>query len=99
MWILPREVLIHELGNSFRDSAALAVLLDCRLDLFLHFYGIDLRRALVHRPEILVDTLLAQDALGRRFERAIIYLWLGQRDVYGYISDVGPCGRATEPGF
>src|SRR6266404_2342603 len=38
MWILPREVLIHELRNSFRDSAALAVLLDCRLDLFLHFY-------------------------------------------------------------
>src|SRR5439155_17187588 len=28
MWILPRKVLIHELGNSFRDSAALAVLLD-----------------------------------------------------------------------
>ena len=26
--ILPREVLIHELGNSFRDGTALAVLLD-----------------------------------------------------------------------
>src|SRR5207253_7762674 len=46
MWILPGEVLIHEIRNSFCDSAALAVLLDCRLDLFLHFDGIDLRRAL-----------------------------------------------------
>src|SRR5947208_9207815 len=62
MWILPGEVLIHELRNSFRDSAALAVLLDCRLDLFLHFDGIDLPRAFVHRPEILVDALFAQDA-------------------------------------
>src|SRR5262249_7453410 len=35
IWILPREVLIHELRNSFCDSAALAVLLDCRLHLFL----------------------------------------------------------------
>src|SRR5215468_8389324 len=59
IWILPREVLFHELRNSFRDSAALPVLLDGRLDLFLHFGGIDLGRAFVHRPEILVDTLFA----------------------------------------
>src|SRR6516165_1014612 len=30
IWILPREVLNHELGNSFLDGAALAFLLDCR---------------------------------------------------------------------
>jgi hypothetical protein len=72
MWILPREVLNHELRNSFRDSAALAVLLDCRLNLFLHFDDIDLPRAFVHRPEILVDALFAQDALIRSFEPAHI---------------------------
>src|SRR5262249_23651663 len=87
--ILPREVLIHELRNSFRDSTALAVFLDCRLDLFLNFDGIDLRRALVHRPEILVDTLFAQDALVRSFERAHIYLWLGKRHFYDWISEGG----------
>src|SRR6266478_9129880 len=91
MWILPREVLIHELRNSFRDSAALPVLLDCRLDLFLHFGGIDLGRAFVHRPEILVDALFAQDALVRSFERAHIYLWLGKRHFYDWIGDGGPC--------
>src|SRR5262245_56196577 len=32
MWILPREVLNHELRNSFLDNAALAFRLDCRLD-------------------------------------------------------------------
>src|SRR5207247_8139196 len=47
--ILPRKVLIDELGNSFRDSAALAVLLGCRPDPFLHLDGIDLPRAFVHR--------------------------------------------------
>src|SRR5439155_20324076 len=31
MWILSRKVLIHEVGNSVRDSAALAVLLDSML--------------------------------------------------------------------
>src|SRR5262249_42534116 len=73
----------------FRDSAGLAVLLDCRLDLFLHFDGIDLRRAVVHRPEILVDALFAQDALIRSFERAHINLWLGKRHFYDWISDGG----------
>src|SRR5215471_2994784 len=89
--ILPREVFIHELRNSFRDSAALAVLLDCRLDPFLHFDGIDLGRAFVHRPEILIDALFAKDALVRSFERANIYLWLGKRHFYDWISDGGPC--------
>src|SRR5439155_2527841 len=79
MWILPREVLIHELRNSFRDSAALVILLDCRLDLFLHFDRIDLPRVFVHRPEILVDALFAQDALVRNFARAYIYVSLGKR--------------------
>src|SRR5262245_55119513 len=77
--ILPRKVLIHELSNSFRDSAALAVLLDCYLDPFLHLDRIDLSRAFVHRPEILVDALFGQDALVRSLERAHIYLWLGKR--------------------
>src|SRR6266566_8683861 len=98
MWILPGEVLIHELRNSFRDSAALAVLLDCRLDLFLHFDGIDLPRAFVHRPEILVDALFAQDALVRNFERAYIYLWLGERHFYDRIGDGGPCVWVGERG-
>src|SRR5262249_28232424 len=89
MWILPREVLNHELRDSFLDSAALAFRLDCRLDLFLHFDGIDLPRAFVHRPEILVDALFAQNALARSFERAHIYLWLGRRHCYGWISDSG----------
>src|SRR5262249_18027475 len=84
IWILPCEVLIHELRNSFHDGAALAVLLDCRLDLFLHFDGIDLPRAFVHRPEILVDALFAQDALVRSFERANIYLWLDEGHFYGW---------------
>src|SRR5215831_3508194 len=90
IWILPREVFIHELRNSFRDSAALAVLLDCRLDLFLHFGGIDLRRAFVHRPEILVDAVLSREALVRSFERAHTYLWLDERDFYDRISGSGP---------
>src|SRR5436190_16305326 len=89
IWILPREVLNHELRNSFLDSAALAFFLDCRLDLFLHFDGIDLPRPFVHRPEILVDALFAQDALVRSFERAYVCLWLGRRLVYGWISDGG----------
>jgi hypothetical protein len=86
-WIFPSEVFIHELGNSFRDSAALAVLLDCRLDPFLHLDGIDLPRAFVHRPQILVDAVFAQDALVRSFERAHIYLWLDERDFYDWISE------------
>src|SRR6266404_9343287 len=96
--ILPRKVLIHELGNSFRDGAALAVLLDCYLDPFLHFDRIDLCRAFVHRPEILVDTLFAQDALVRSFERAHIYLWLGKRHFYDWIGDGGPCVWVGERG-
>src|SRR6516164_558413 len=98
IWILPREVLIHKLRNSFRDSAALALLLDCRLDLFLHFDGIDLGRAFVHRPEILVDALFAQDALVRSFERAHIYLWFGKQHFYVRISDGGPCLWVGERG-
>src|SRR5215831_13396520 len=98
MRILPREVLIHELRNSLRDSAALAVLLDCRLDPFLHLDGIDLPRAFVHRPEILVDALFAQDALVRSFERPYIYLWLGKRHFYDWISDGGPCAWVGERG-
>src|SRR5262249_31227058 len=89
MWVLPREVLNHELRNSFRDSAALAVLLDCRLDLFPHLDDIDLRRAFIHRPEILVDALFAQDTLVRSFEPAYIYLCLGKRHFYDWISDRG----------
>src|SRR3989440_10044817 len=99
IWILPREVLIHELRNSFRDSTALAVLLDCRLDLFLHFDGIDLGRAFVHRQEILVDTLFGQDALVRSFERAHIYLWLGKRHFYDWISEGSACVRVGERRF
>src|SRR5215510_3884256 len=99
IWILPRKVLIHELGNSFRDSAALAVLLDFYLDPFLHLdLFIDLWRAFVHRPEILVDALFAQDALVQSFERAHIYLWLGKRHFYEWISDGGPCAWVGERG-
>src|SRR5262249_62222269 len=98
IWILPREVLFHELRNSFRDSAALPVLLDSRPDLFLHFGGIDLQRAVVHRPEILVDALFAQDALVRSFGRAHIYLWLDERDFCGWISEGSPCARIGERG-
>jgi hypothetical protein len=35
----------------------------------------------------LVDTLFAQDALVRSFERARIHLWLGKRRFYDWISD------------
>src|SRR5215510_1518082 len=96
IWILPREVLSHELRNSFGDSAALAVLLYRRFDLFLNFDGIDLGRSFVHRPEILIDTYFAQDALVRSFERAHIYLWLGKRRFYNWISDGGPCAWVGE---
>src|SRR5215831_18575373 len=89
--VLPREVFIHELRNSLRDSATLAVLLDCRLDPFLHLDRIDLPRAFVHRPEILVDTVFGQDALVRSFERAHIYHWLDKRDFYDWISKGSPC--------
>src|SRR5262249_23143214 len=88
--ILPREVLIHELRNSLRDSAALAVLLDCRLDPFLHLDRIDFPRTFVHRPEILVDAVLSREALVRSFERAHTYLWLDERDFYDWISEDGP---------
>src|SRR5262249_11373109 len=96
--ILPGKVLIHELGDSFRDGAALAVLLDCRLDPFLHLDGIDLRRAFVHRPEILVEAPFAQDALVRSFERAHIYLWLDERDFYDWISEGSHCVRIGKRG-
>src|SRR5262245_57645569 len=98
MWILPRKVLIHELGNRFRDGAAFALLLGSYLDPFLHLDRIDFWRAFVHRPEILVDTLFGQDALVRSFERAHIYLWLGKRHFYDWISNGGPCARVGERG-
>src|SRR4029079_13548064 len=89
IWILPREILNHELRNSLLDSAALAFFLDCRLDLFLHFDRIDLSRPFVHRPEILVDALFAQDALVRSFEGAHVWLWLVRRHLYGWVSNRG----------
>jgi len=46
----------------------------------------------------LVDALFAQDALVRSFERAHIYLWLDERDLYDCISEVGPCVRIGERG-
>src|SRR5262249_38236416 len=96
--ILPREILIHELRNSLRDSAALAVLLDRRLDPFLHLDRIDLPRAFVHRPEILVDAVLSREALVRSFERAHTYLWLDERDFYDWISEGSHCVRIGERG-
>src|SRR5881227_2121874 len=98
MRILPRKVLVHELRNSLRDSAALAVLLDCRLDPFMHLDRIDLPRAFVHRPEILVDAVLSRETLVRSFERGHIYLWLGKRHFYDWISEGGPCVRIGERG-
>src|SRR6476620_9321945 len=98
MWILPREILIHELRNSFRDTAALAVFLDYRLDLFLYFDGIDLPRPFVHRPKILVDALFGQDALVYNFERAHIYIWLGKGHCYDLLSDGGQCECVGERG-
>src|SRR5262249_56284375 len=50
--ILPREVLIHELGNSLRDGPALALVLDRHLDPVLHLHGIDLPPALVYHSAI-----------------------------------------------
>jgi hypothetical protein len=61
----------------------------------MHFDAIDLPRAFVHRPEILVDTLFGQDALVQSFERAHIYLWLDERDFYDWISKGGPCVRVS----
>src|SRR5207245_9244247 len=43
MWILTREVLIHELRNSFRGRLALAARPECRFDLLPHFGGITCR--------------------------------------------------------
>src|SRR5262249_28920701 len=85
--ILPREVLIHELGNSLRDGPALALVLDRDLD------RIDLARAFVHQPEISVDAVVSREALVRSFERAHIYVWLGERNFYSRISGGAPCVR------
>src|SRR6187397_1143097 len=76
--------------SSTTNFVTVFLVLDCRLDLFLHFDGIDLPRPFVHRPEILVDALFAQDALvGRSFERAHVWLCLDRRLFYGWISERG----------
>src|SRR5262249_10358195 len=69
---------------------------DVRRILFLNFDDIDLGRAFVHRPEILIDAHFDQDALVRSFERAHIYLWLGKRHFCDWISDGGPCAWVGE---
>src|SRR5262245_14456170 len=53
--ILPREILGDVLCQSLDDSPRLALDLDLRLDPLLHPDGVDLRRPLVQRPEVLVD--------------------------------------------
>ena len=92
------KVLTHELGNSFRDSPALALVLDCHLDPVLHLDGIDLARAFVHRPEISVDAVFSREALVRSFERADICLWLGERNFHNRISEGVACVRVRTRG-
>src|SRR6266702_2852731 len=48
--ILPREVLVDELYNSFDDSPRFSLLLDRHLYPLRHLDGIDFRGPLVHRP-------------------------------------------------
>src|SRR6267142_7046816 len=72
--ILPREVLINELDNSSRDSPCLTLSLDRYTYPFRYLDGIDLPRALVNRPEVLVDAVFCQEALVGSFERTRLYI-------------------------
>src|SRR5262245_50934989 len=63
--ILPREVLSDVFRQSFDDGPRLAFALDLHLDPLLHLDGVDLRRPLIQRPEVLVD---ADVRLGARIE-------------------------------
>src|SRR5262249_13129034 len=53
--ILPPEVLINVLRQSFDNGPRLALVLDLHLDPLLHLDGVDLWRPFVQRPEVLVD--------------------------------------------
>src|SRR5260370_6720878 len=82
--ILPGEVLIYELDNGSRDSPGLTLLLDSHAYLFRHLDTIDLRRALVNRPEVLVNAGFCLEAFIGRCERTRLCIWLGNR---GFISE------------
>src|SRR5437588_6143456 len=77
--ILPREVLINELDTSSRDRPGLTLSLDGHIYPFRHLDGIDLPRALVNRPQVLVDAVFRQEALVGTFERTRLNIWLGER--------------------
>jgi hypothetical protein len=78
------EVLIYDVDNGSRDSPGLTLLLDSHAYPFRHLDTIDLQRALVNRPEVLVNADFCLEALIGRCERTWLYIWLGKR---GFISE------------
>ena len=69
--ILPREVGDDIVRGGFGDGSRLALLrLDRGLDLLRHFVGIDLGRAFVQRPQVLVDAGVDHQAFVDNFNRA-----------------------------
>ena len=68
--VLPSEVCDDVVRDGLGDGPRLALLvLDRRLDLRRHLVGIDLGRAFVQRPEVLVDADVDHQAFVERFDR------------------------------
>ena len=68
--ILPREVLIDELGKGSGDSHRFALLLDRHFPPLMHLDGVLLGRPLVERPQELVDADFRYQALVANFDGA-----------------------------
>jgi hypothetical protein len=47
LWILPREILVYELGDRFGDDLGFAFQFNVHLYLFRHFDRVDFSRSLV----------------------------------------------------
>src|SRR5512139_3115536 len=60
--ILPPEVFRNVLRQSLNNGPRLALTLDLHLDPLLQLDGVDLRRPLVQRPEVLVDAEVRLEA-------------------------------------
>src|SRR5262249_46416780 len=67
--ILPGEILIDELGHTLHDRSRFAVLFDAHLLLLGHLDGVELGRALIRRPQVLIDADVRHQALVESFKR------------------------------
>src|SRR5882672_7860021 len=67
--ILPREILVYELGVRFGDDLGFAFQFNAHLYLFRHLDRVDFSRSLVQGPEVAVDANLSHHALVDGFNR------------------------------